>query len=240
MTTVLAESLRPLTYNTLSQECYTVLKRGILNLELAPGATLDEVKIAQQLQVSKTPVREAVARLEGEGLVTSEPGRKSRVAEISLKSIHEIFEVRQLLESASIRELAPKLTDEDLEMIRNTLEDATASLQRDEMLGYIDANEQFHAYLIRRTGNQHLINIANGLFDQARRVSAAVFRSEQMAANHERSRRGMENHFRIHDALCDRDGERAAQLIRKDIQSFLDAVSSPEMQERIEKLSCRE
>lgn len=216
-----------------------MLKRGILNLDLAPGETLDEIQLASQLNVSKTPVREAIARLEGEGLVVSKPGRKSYVADISMKTIHEIFEVRMLLESASIRELAPQMTEEDLQALRHSLETAMESLDRDEMLGYVDANEDFHFFLIQRTGNQHLINIVTSLLDQAHRVTAATFRSEQQHSNHNITRLGMKNHFDILDALCERDGERAADLMRRDIQMFLDAIDTEEMQERIAQLSAR-
>lgn len=232
-------TLGRLTYQTRTDDCYDLLKAGILRLDLAPGSTVDELDLAAQLGVSKTPIREAVARLSGEGLIVAMPGRKSHVAGLAVETISEVYRVRMLLESSSLRDLTPFLTSSDLRELQELIHRSTEALERDDLPGFVAANEGFHELLIQRTGNHCLMAIAKRLFEQADRVRAAIFRTEQQEAQHDLSRRGLQSHQAIHDALSQRNADRAADLMRADIQMFLDAVTTPEMQEAFRRLGSR-
>lgn len=226
----------PVNHRTRADDCYDQLKTSILRLDLAPGAMLDEVEIAAQIGVSKTPVREALARLAGEGFVVLPPGRRSQVADLTIETISEIYRVRMLLESASLRELTPHLTDTDFAELQQLVDRTAETLDRDELSGFVAASEGFHLLLIGRTGNRCLEVIARRLFDQADRVRAAIFRAEQQATQHTLSRRGVQNHQAVLDALVAGDADRAAALMRADIAMFLDAASTPEMQAAFRRL----
>lgn len=232
----MAATFVPMSYRTRADDCYDQLKASILRLDLGPGTMLDEVEIAAQIGVSKTPVREALARLAGEGFVVSPPGRRSLVADLTIETISEIYRVRMLLESASLRELTPHLTDTDFAALQQLVDRTAETLDQDELSGFVAASEGFHLLLIERTGNRCLEAIARRLFDQADRIRAAIFRAEQQTAQHALSRRGVQNHQAILDALVARDADRAAALMRADIAMFLDAASTPEMQAAFRRL----
>lgn len=232
----MAATLQPLNYTTRTDDCYGVIKAGILRLDLTPGSTLDEIDLATQLGVSKTPVREALARLAGEGFVIAPPGRKGRVADLSPELITEVYQVRMLLEAGALRDLTPNLTDPDLKRLQEFVNQTAATLDRDDLPGFVATSEGFHMLLIERTGNHYLAGVARRLFDQADRVRAAIYRTEQRSSHHALTRRGIQNHQAILDALVDRDAERASALLRADIQMFLDAATTPEMQDAFRQI----
>lgn len=227
----MSTTFRPLVYSTLASDCYTRIKRAILDLDLAPGAPIDEGQTAAQLGISKTPVREALARLIGEGFVVSGTGRRSYIAELSLERIQEIYHVRIMLETSSLREVTPRLTDDVVASLAHCITEAEQALAQEDLSGFLEANRPFHTSLIECSKNRYLISLARGLFDHARRVNAAIFRAEQRIGRHTLSTQGLSLHQEILHALAARDADGAAELLREDIQLSLDTISTPEMQE---------
>lgn len=226
--------------STLSHDCYRSLKEAILNLDLEPGTPLVEATIAAQFGISKTPVREALAQLAGEGLVVTRPGRKSYVAGLSSESVREIYQVRLMLEPSVIRHVTPRLTDDDLAYLGELIERAAASLERDDRNEFATVSKRFHTFLIEQSKNRCLINIASGLLDQAGRMRVAIYKTERAAAHHELSIRGVDNHRRILDALIARDADRAAAMMAADLQMFLDHYESPVTQAALARLGYRD
>lgn len=232
-------TLSSVTYRTLSCECYHALKKAILHLDLPPGMPLDEGQLAQQLGTSKTPVREALAQLAGEELVVAGPARKTYVAPLSIDRVREIYQVRIMLESSSIRDVTPLLTAEELDELAAMVRRSKEALVSGDFPTFTDANQRFHLSLIEKSGNQLLIAIMRRLFDQARRVSAALFRVERETEKPSVLNRGVDHHEAILDALRARSADRASEAIRLDIQSSLDGVMTPQMQEAFRKLEYR-
>ncbi len=222
--------LSRLSVGTLGDHTYRALKAAILSLDLLPGTSLDEGHIASVLGVSKTPVREALARLSGEGFVVPDAGRRSRVAGLSLETIRDVYEFRILLESSSIQQVTEDLPDTVLGDLERTIDRAGRALAREDLLEYVTANDEFHRTLIHCNRNLPLRKVVDDLLDQVCRVRAAVYRSEQGLAHHLMSERGIENHRRILHALSARDAERAARMMGDDIRLFLDVVMTPTMQ----------
>lgn len=231
--------LTRLTPSTLNKDCYRVLKEAILNLDLVPGTQITESAIAAQLGISKTPVREALARLASEGFVVSGPGRRSFIAGLSVDALREIYQVRAILETASVRQVTPILTDSDLAELESAIKRAFQGLEREDLSAFLDANEHFHTHLINCSRNQCLIDIAMRLFDHVRRVRSALYCSEQMVHDHDLSRKGIENHQRILAALIKRDDERAAREMAIDVQTFVDLMDTPTVQEALLALTGR-
>lgn len=230
-------SLTSITHRTLSQEAYLVLKECILNLELAPGAEIDEGQIAATLGASKTPIRAAIARLEGEGLIVSRPGRKSYVANISPRTIHEIFQVRSTLESAVLHATALEMTVDDLEYIRTILDETKLALTNGNLSEFTNLNQRFHAYLIHRSDNSYLKDLINTLLDQTHRAASAVLRSEQPDVQFILTQQTMQRHTSIYEAIVDRDADRAAGLLRYDIEIVLEVIDMPEVKSSLQELS---
>lgn len=235
----MSPSLTRLAPSTLSGDSYKVLKEAILNLDLPPGTLLVEQQLAKQLGISKTPVREALARLEGERLVVTSPnGRQSRVSSLSLKMIREIYQMRILIESANLRENGHTLTEIELADLDEFIQKSTNAVELEGLSGFFDSNDAFHLYLIRRTGNETLTSHMLGTFQQIHRVRAALRRAAlEEFEQHRFSREGLESHRRILDALAERDAELAATRMKEDIQLFLDLLESRMLDPALERLT---
>ena len=222
-------ALRPVDNKTLADTCYASIKTAILELGLAPRAPVDEAQVAERLGVSKTPVREALARLTGEGFITA-VGRKSFVTDLSLELIGEIYQVRLMLETSSIKEVAPHISEESRTELARLVTQSKRALAEEDLAALLDSSTRFHRALIAESHNRFLIEFTRTLFDHAQRVTSAIFRAEQQRAQHTLLGEGLTTHQLILDALAEHNAERAADLIRHDIQESLDALSTAEMQ----------
>lgn len=242
MTTSL-NSLNPIPLSTRAESCYSALRGAILNLELAPGAPLDEGLIASQLGVSKTPLREAISRLTGEGLVVAQPGSVKNVADLPMQAIRDIYQLRIILESAAVELATDRLTGADHQQLAHLIEIAEQAILREDLVAYIDANEEFHALPVRKVGNRYLWAIATDVFDRVHRVWAALYRIEQRDNRGDLSgalsRRGLESHRAVLEALVARDAERASALVQRGLQGYLDKIDTPEMEAAFRELSFR-
>ncbi len=232
-------SLTRLAPSTLSEDCYKVLKDAILNLDLSPGTPLIEQQLAAQLGISKTPVREALARLEGERLVVTGPnGRQSRVSNLPLKKIREIYQIRIWLEPAIVRETGHDLTSRELADLEQFIQEATDAVELEGLSGFFDSNDAFHLYLMRRTQNETLMSQMLRTFQHIQRIRAALRRAALKEAQHHRfSREGLQSHRRILEALAVGNAGVAAERMKQDIQSFLDLLESGALTRALEPLT---
>lgn len=229
--------LTRLSPSTLNGDCYRVLKEAILDLTLAPGTPIVENAIAAQLGTSKTPVREALARLASEGFVVTDRSRRSYIAGLSINAVREIYAVRAMLESASIRQVAGQITDDDLVEIEASVHRALGALDLEDLRAFLDANDTFHTHLIACSRNGYLIGLADRIFDQVQRVRSALYRAEPSVDRHAISRRGIENHIQILGALKARDPDRSAALMAADVQTFVSQMDTPTIQVALSALS---
>ena len=141
-----------------------------------------------------------------------------------------------MLESSSIRDVAPMLTAKELDELAALVRRSREALVSRDFPTFTDANQRFHMFLIEKSSNQLLIAIMQRLFDQARRVSAALFRVERDTEQPSVLNSGVNHHEAVLDALRDGNAERASEAIRLDIQSSLDRVMTPQMQDSFKKL----
>lgn len=215
-----------------------MLKEAILNLDLSPGTPLIEQQLAEQLGISKTPVREALARLEGERLVVAGPnGRQSHVSHLPMKKIREIYQIRIWFESAILRETGHDLTDEELADLEQFIQEGSDAVELEGLSGFFPSNDAFHLYLIRRTGNETLTSQMVRTFQHIQRIRAALRRAALKEAQHHRfSREGLESHRRILEALAVGDAALAAERMKEDIRAFLDLMESGALERALEPL----
>ena len=113
---------------SLDEKAYLQIKKAILDCTLPPGASLIETRLAEELGVSRTPIRKAIARLEQEGFVTAAPSKGYNVAEISLQEIREMYQLREILECHLVRETAKQFAQEELEKMESALRAAESTL----------------------------------------------------------------------------------------------------------------
>ena len=181
---------------------------AIVERRLMPGTKLAEQKIADIFQVSRTLVRQALNRLSRDKLVTREPARGARVAEPSVEEARQVFEVRQMLETALIRRLAASITREQLAELREHLAAERASVSRVDVSGRTRLLADFHAVLARMLGNETLADMLQELLSRCSLI-ALMYQSSHSAEH------SFEEHVAIVDALEKRDA-RAAQRLMED------------------------
>lgn len=162
-------------YKPLREIVFEYLRNAILNGELEPGERLMELQLAQQLGVSRTPVREAIRKLELEGLVEMIPRKGAYVADVSIKDILDILEVRMFLEGLAAYFAAERMSDEEideLKKISKKFEDEIVTMEKEEM---IELDNKFHDMIIKGSRNNKLLQIVQGLQEQFQRFRVIYF-----------------------------------------------------------------
>lgn len=144
----------------LSGRVYEMLRASIRNGQILPGQPLQEVQLAAQLGVSRTPIREALARLANEGLVVSD-GRSYTVPSLTLADIDDIYEIRILIEPEALRQVASQTTDPAvLAPITAALEASIAAHKAGDNTAFMEANEQFRTAWLSLVPNARLVRAA--------------------------------------------------------------------------------
>ncbi|HZY18030.1 MAG TPA: GntR family transcriptional regulator [Ramlibacter sp.] len=195
-------------HNSLHEEVADVLRRRIFDGELAPGMFLDEVQLAQEMSISRTPLREALKVLTAEGLVRHEPRRGCFVAEVTEQDLDEIFPVIALLEGRCAHEAALNATDADLEALE-ALHARLARHAKARRIGdYYQANFAIHEAIIGLAGNRWLAQVITDL-----RKIVKLARLQQLHAPG-RLDQSLSEHLAVFAALKARDAEGAEAAMR--------------------------
>ena len=150
---------------SLSDQAYSLLLGKIIRLELSPGAILSEKDLISDLNIGRTPIREALQRLANEGLVTHLPNRGMFVAEISAVSVGNIYEFRSLIEGHTARLAANRATPEDLSKLEGLQNQLSSSTSTDRIDDYIGCDQQFHNVLAKASGNTYLQSAVSEIFN---------------------------------------------------------------------------
>ncbi len=209
----------PITRHALYEEVAERLRARIFAHELAPGTWLDEQAIAAELGISRTPLREALKVLAGEGLVRLEPRRGCYVAELTEQDLDDIFPVMALLEGRCAWEAARRGASADfseLAAIHRDLEKHAAANDADR---FFEANQAFHSAVQRIAGNRFLVQ----MIDDARKVLKLTRRDSLRLDG--RLRQSLAEHRAILAALQQRDADTAARLMHDHLLSGRDALA---------------
>lgn len=192
---------------SLVDQIYDLIRARIVRAELRPGSFLREKEIAAELNVSRTPVREAVRRLVDEGLVSVLPQSATRVAQIEAGRIREAYLIRRSLEMTSASEAATLMTAADDATLERILIDHQTQLDASDFDAAIALDDRFHQFIADVAQLSYLwrmVTISKGQLDRCRRLLIPL------AGNAETT---MDHHRRIADALAARDPEQAATAI---------------------------
>ncbi|HEY7694118.1 MAG TPA: GntR family transcriptional regulator [Gaiellaceae bacterium] len=212
---------------TLWQRVYDHLRAEILAGRLEPGTELAEVALAEQLGVSRGPLREAIGRLASEGLVTVRPRRGAVVSSLSTKEFLELYQVREALELMAVKLAVPRLGTDDITALQALIDEMSTRAERSQVAEFFEANTAFHARLVDASGNAKLADMYRQLLDQLGRYRR---RSLQLRGNLQRS---VAEHAAILRAAKRGDAERAAHLMSEHIrvpQRGLKALADDETQ----------
>jgi len=195
--------------STRVDSAYDRLKDEILRGILPPGYQAPEPDIANRLGMSRTPVREALIRLEAERLVDLIPRRGARVVAISQKDFREIFEILAALEGLAANAAAHIDTSSDpLQDIHRVMEDAETALLAKDISTWSQLDDTFHRLVAGLSENERLTNEICGLLDQVFRANAVLLRLNNAPAARETT------HRMIVDAIAAGEAEQAAELAK--------------------------
>lgn len=191
----------------LRDAVFETLRIAILKGVLSPGQHLMEMQLAQQLGVSRTPVREAIRMLELEGLVLMIPRKGARVAAISEKSLCDVLEVRSALEELSVRLACSRIERADLERLEKINQQFIRLCQTDDVVSIAQIDEQFHGLIYEAADNAKLLQLLNQMQNQMYRYRVEYIKMK------ERRQILVEEHKKIIRALARRDEVAAAEAI---------------------------
>lgn len=200
-------SLNTNEYLPLREVVFNTLREAILTGELEPGEHLMEVKLANKLGVSRTPIREAIRKLELEGLVVMTPRRSAQVARITKEDLKDVLEVRRVLESLSIELACKYRTSEDLVLLKENLSLFKECVKTNNLTEIAKTDVQFHEVIYQATGNKRLNQILYNLREQMYRYRLEYIKDRQTRDNL------ILEHQEIIDAVETRDVERAKKAI---------------------------
>ena len=200
-------------YLPLRDVVFKTLRQAILKGELAPGERLMEVKLANNLGVSRTPIREAIRMLELEGLVVMVPRKGAEVAKISVKHLKDVLEVRGALEELSAVLACQRMEEAEAETLKQTVEEFKAVVYGKDLMLIAQKDEQIHDVIYHATKNEKLVQMVNNLREQMYR-----FRLEYIKDKNKRSILVTE-HEEILQAILARDVEGAKEALRRHIDN---------------------
>jgi DNA-binding GntR family transcriptional regulator len=197
--------------HTLNHSIGETLRELIATGALAPGARLDERALAEQLGVSRTPLREAIAKLAKEGLVEQRPYRGNFVRTFTPRQVSDLYETRMVLEGLAARRAVANLTDEGLAELTEILDAIQHALEVGDLAAFSTSDERFHSTIARLSGNETVIESLERLRAQVQLIRVTANQDPDLVERTARERPA------ILEALRDRDGDRAARLMEEHI-----------------------
>lgn len=200
-------------YLPLRDVVFNTLRHAILKGELEPGERLMEIALAQKLGVSRTPIREAIRKLELEGLVVMVPRKGAEVADITEKDLRDVLEVRTALEELSIELAMKNMNDDDYKQLAEANKLFAKDSEGDDLIKIAEADVAFHELMYMATGNKRLIQIINNLREQMYRYRLEYIKDKSTHA------RLVDEHNRIIDAMVKNDVAEAKAAIKLHVEN---------------------
>jgi DNA-binding GntR family transcriptional regulator len=197
----------------LTEWVYSILKSDILELRVSPGSQLHVEKLSERLGISRTPIREALLKLENLGLVQVCPRVGFFVADITESDMVELFEIRDWLESRATGKVASLLTKEEIVYLDNLMDATEQSVIKNDDVMFLKLEEEFHDFIIQRCGNRHLLEVIESMYN-------LIHRERMLSVS---SRENVEltlvEHRRIVAAFHERDCQNASSMMSAHIRS---------------------
>jgi DNA-binding GntR family transcriptional regulator len=197
---------------SLQEQTYLALRASILSGEILPGEKLIETQIAKKLQVSRTPIREAIRQLQRENLLTAQTNGGVKVMVISAIDAEQLYDCRIALEELAVREACSLATKTQIQKINKWLNKAEQLLEsgfsQEKSAKMLEIDYQFHLAIVESSGNKWLIYLLDQVFDKMKllRVQTTKHNPRVLEIRHE--------HRQVYEAISERDSEIAVELIR--------------------------
>ena len=192
---------------------FNTLRKAILTGELKPGERLMEIHLANRLGVSRTPIREAIRKLELEGLVKMIPRRGAEVAQITEKSLKDVLEVRRALDAFCAELACERITEEGIEQLADACTEFEKATKTKDTTVIARADVALHDIIVAAAGNERLVQLVNNLAEQMYRYRFEYIKDE---SQHERL---IEEHRMIYESIKKKDSAAAAEAARVHIDN---------------------
>ncbi|WP_031509099.1 GntR family transcriptional regulator [Streptomyces megasporus] len=196
-----------------AERVYAHVKQAVLERHYEGGSLLTEGELAGAVGVSRTPVREALLRLEAEGLIRLYPKKGALVLPVSVQEIGDVVETRLLVEEHAVRKVLPAPSDL-LDRLAELLERQRRQAETGDLAAMAVTDRCFHATIVEAAGNQILARLYDQLRDRQLRMGVAVMHSHP-----DRIAKNITEHTEIHRALCTGDAEAVAAAVRGHVGS---------------------
>ena len=205
-------------YLPLRDVVFNTLRRAILKGELKPGERLMEITLADKLGVSRTPIREAIRKLELEGLVVMAPRKGAKVASITERYLNDVLEVRKGIEVLAISLACKRKTGEELEKLETIEQSFQKLIESGNLTELAEMDVKFHDTIYQATNNQRLVQLLNNLREQMYRYRMEYLKDIAVR------RTLAEEHKAICRALRERDEQQAEEYVSIHIDNQQKAI----------------
>ncbi len=205
-------------YKPLREVIFESLRQAIIMGELKPGERLMEIQFAEKMGVSRTPVREAIRKLELEGLIIMIPRKGAHVAELSVKDIINVLEIRSSLEGLATKLAAQRINEEELKELKKTVDEFAEFMEENNVQELAEKDIKIHDLIYRASKNDKLIPIITNLKDQVHRFRVAYLK------DYNTSKELVKEHQEIYNAIEKRDDILAEKLAYTHIKRQQEAM----------------
>lgn len=210
-------------FSGLKEYVYHELKKKLISNVISPGERIYEEVIAEELEVSRTPVREAINQLVAEGFVENRPRKGVFAAVISKNELAKMLDVRIALESLAIKLCCEKINEEQIEELEEIMKNLEKMLRKKDFIQASQWDSKIHRYIAEVADNKKLSSYINDIQDVF-----AYTRGYNIKWTDKKVERSIEEHRKIVEAIANKDEERAIGIVRKDIESMREYLSEVE------------
>ena len=205
-----------------AQLVYDVLRDEILDLVLQPGSPIDEVQLADRFGMSRTPIREALVRLAGDGLITTLPNRSTLVSNIDFLNMPPFFDALVLMYRVTTRLAAQNHRPEDLEAIRSRQEDFATAVRSQDALKMIATNAALHLAIAEAGRNPYFTSLFSRLLDEGRRALRLYYQSYDDRL----PQRFVDEHDEMIAVIAERDVEAADAIAKSHAEQVVEQIKT--------------
>lgn len=205
-------------HELLSQRIYNILKNQILEGKFKEGSKVTEAEIADQLGVSKTPVREALRNLINEGFITLFPNKGMTISITSTKDVIEVYQIRKVLCGLSVKLLAEKIKDEEIIEFNKIFKKMEFFADKEDVVEYSKLADRFHSLINHLSGNERLENFSNILHEQVCRYRIKSLKVKG------RLKKSLNEHKKILKSLSEHEPEMAKKFCQEHINNALENI----------------
>lgn len=220
----MSSSLRSLTRaKSLQEQTYLAIRNSILSGEISPGERLIETQLAKKLQVSRTPVREAIKQLQRETLAIADNNGAIRVTTISVVDAEQLYDCRLALEVLAVTEVCKQATAAQIQNIelwvKKAEELSEQALTKDKISQMLEIDYQFHLAIVEASGNKWLVYLLDRVFDKMKllRLQTTQYNPRVLEIRTE--------HRQVYDAISERNTKKASDLISQHLRASKERVA---------------